>query len=648
MKIFDLKTGFLTGVAFLFTACDFLNVVPDNTLTLEDIFSVKDEAWSALAKVYCYNPRDANLHETEYWLGDEYITPAVSENNASEYKSNRIMRGLQSTSDPLLGYWTGSGGAPALYQGIRSTNIFLEYIDGVRDMTYQEKEEWAAQAKFLKAYYTFLLVRNYGPVVIADKAVAPDAMGEEFYQERSKVDDCFDFIIRLMDEAIPALNEKQSSLDFGQIDRVGAMAFKARVMLYRASPFFNGNKEYFGDFFDHDGKHFFPQTAEVKKWEEALVAIEDAIKIAERNMKDLYTYERAPYIYDRDDWDLDQTKMQTLYDLRMLIVEKWNKELLWGLSSLPGMTGSLSADMNIRLPDDYDGVKDYTGSRQRVGATYAMAERYYTKNGLPIDEDLTFDKSTMYNIITMPNVIDAEYEPYRGLLSPGSQTIQLYLDREPRFYANLGITGGYWRSHSVRIRTTFFRGGPGGNDGSTSNWISTGIGVQKLVHPESTSSHSARIVKFPYPIIRMADLLLMKAEVMNELYGPSEEVYECINRVRRRAGIPDVQTVWGDPALARNVDSHKEREGLRNIILYERSVEFAFEGLRHWDMLRWNRAPQEFSNSAMGWNHRGTTAETFFTLQPVQYRRFRVKDCLWPIPVSEMNINNRLIQNPGW
>ncbi|MDR1667617.1 MAG: RagB/SusD family nutrient uptake outer membrane protein [Bacteroidales bacterium] len=653
MKTFDKigKIGILTGIVFLFPACDFLNVVPDNTLKLENIFSVKDEAWSALAKVYSYMPRDANMHDTEYWLGDEYVTHANSTNVATSYRSNRIMRGLQSYSSPLLGYWSGSNGAPPLYQGIRSANIFLEYIDGVMDMTFQEKAEWAAQVKFLKAYYTFLLVRNYGPVVIADEAVAPDAMGQEFYQERVKVEDCFDFIIRLMNEAIPEINEKQSSLDYGQIDRVGAMAIKARIMLYRASPFFNGNSEYFGDFFDHDGKHFFPQNAKREKWEDALQAIEDALQIANRNMKDLYTYERSPYVYDREDWDFDQARMQTLYDLRMLIVDKWNKELLWGLSNLPAMTSTVCSETNIRLPSGYSGggvALNYTGSQQRVGASYAMVERYYTKNGLPIEEDLTFDKSAMYNILTMPGPLDVEYDPYKGLMQAGVQTIQLYLDREPRFYANLGLTGGYWRAHSARIRTTFFREGPGGNDASTSNWIASSIGVQKFVHPESTSGSAARIVKFPFPIIRMADLLLMKAEVMNELYGPSPEVYECINRVRRRAGIPDVETVWSDPTLTRNVDKHKDPEWLRDIILRERSIEFAFEGLRHWDMLRWRRAPQEFSNSAMGWNHRATTPETFFTLQPVEYRKFKVKDCLWPIPLSELNINNRLIQNPGW
>jgi hypothetical protein len=650
MKVFD-KTGILliTGIALLFPACDFLDVVPDNTLKLENIFSVKDEAWSALAKVYSYMPRDASMHDTEYWLGDEYVTHAGSENSAGAYRGNRIMRGLQSSTSPLLGYWSGSNGAPPLYQAIRSANIFLEYIDGVRDMTFQEKAEWAAQVKFLKAYYTFLLVRNYGPVVIADEAVAPDAMGQEFYQERAKVDECFDFIIRLMDEAIPDINEKQSSLDYGQIDRVGAMAIKARIMLYRASPFFNGNSEYFGDFFDHDGQHFFPQKEDGKKWEDALKAIEDALQIAERNMKDLYTYEGAPYVYDRDDWDFDPVRMKTLYSLRMLVADKWNKELLWGLSNLPSMTSTVCSETNIPLPAGYDGVTlTYMGSEQRVGATYAMLERYYTKNGLPIDEDLTFDRSAIYNIITMPNTIDVEYDPYRGLMQAGAVTLQLYMDREPRFYANMGLTGGYWRAHSARIRSSFLRTYPGGSEGMSTNWISTAIGVQKLVHPESSSGSAIRIIKFPFPIIRLADLLLMKAEVMNELYGPSPEVYECINRVRRRAGVPDVEIAWGNPDLARNVNKHEDPEWLREIILTERSIEFAFEGLRHWDMLRWKRAPQEFSNSAMGWNQRGSTPETFFTLQPAQYRKFKVKDCLWPIPVSELNINKRLIQNPEW
>src|SRR5690625_5638942 len=88
-----------------------------------------------------------------------------------------------------------------------------------------------------------------------------------------------------------------------------------------------------------------------------------------------------------------------------------------------------------------------------MAATYRMAEQYYTKNGLPLDEDLTFDQSKKTDISSTPGAGDPDYIPLMGILQPGVKLVNLYLDREPRFYANLGITGGYWRAHQVRINT---------------------------------------------------------------------------------------------------------------------------------------------------------------------------------------------------
>jgi len=140
----------------------------------------------------------------------------------------------------------------------------------------------------------------------------------------------------------------------------------------------------------------------------------------------------------------------------------------------------------------------------------------------------------------------------------------------------------------------------------------------------------------------------MKAEIMNEYYGPSQEVYDLINLVRDRAGVPHVEDVWSNPMLCKSPGRHLEQTGLRDIILQERSIEFAFEGIHFWDMYRWKRATQEFSQSIYGWNYRGTDADTYFIMTPYEYRKFSTRDYLWPIPLSELNINKNLIQNPGW
>jgi hypothetical protein len=646
-----IQSGFFLVAVLCNSSCgEFLDVVPDNTITLEDYFTRRDMAWNTLSKVYSYLPDDPSPNNTSWTLGDEWMGRITSPYT----QAIDIMRGSQNSDNVLLNIWDGNDNIKSLYEGIRSANIFLEYIDMVEDMTSEEISDWKAQVKFLKAYYHFLLLRQYGPIVIMDKSIPLDAVSDDLFLRRNKVEDCFDFIIQLMNEAIPDLKERASLTNLGQVDRVAALAIKARIMLFRASPFLNGNKQYYEDFLDHNGEPFFPLEEKPEKWQDALDAVNAAITLCETNGLGLYEFDKNSYPYDREDLSLNGDAMKTLYDLRMLIVDPWNKELIWGRTYTQSRSDLLSSVTNIRLPLGYgDGDANSSSfSEQWLGASYAMLERYYTKNGLPLSEDLTFDPFTQLEIVTTPGIEDSLYQPLRGLLQPGVDIPKLYLDRELRFYANLGITGGYWRAHSVRIFTSMFFGGEGGfGTGFTNNFLATGIGVQKFVHPESKSSAWQRVVKFPYPIIRMADLYLMKAEILNEVEGPSQKVYDEINKVRRRAGIPDVEVVWADKNLVkpRSLNNHLDKDNLRDIILQERGVELAFEGgNRFWDMHRHKKALVEFSSSVMGWSYDGFNAEYFFVVKPVQTRRFLFRDLLWPLSVGEMNINSNLIQNPGW
>ncbi|PUV21127.1 RagB/SusD family nutrient uptake outer membrane protein [Sphingobacterium athyrii] len=642
------------ATAFFLGSCSkYLDVVPDNTLKLEDIFNIKVEAYNALAKVYSYLPNDDQTHVTSWSLGDEWLGRLDLNTNTGNLRAIRIMRGLQSQTSPQLGLWSGTEGGKPLYQGIRQCEVFLANIDKVRDMTEGEKAEWKAQVKFLKGYFAFLLIQRYGPIVLPTGLASPTSTPEELFLSRSKVEDCFNYVLNLMNEAIPNLTERVSSNNLGQIDQVAAKAIKARVLVFRASPFFNGNREYFGDFMDSDGQPFFPQAEDKEKWKAAIDALNESITLCEANGLGLYHFAKEPFIYDRPAFTANPERMQTLYDLRMLIVDPWNKELVWGNSNLNYYDqGELAHSSNIRLPEGYgDGVvNEPSYSWQWMGATYQMAERYYTENGLPIDEDLTYDFSNKYEIIKTPASSESSYTQWNGYMQPNTETIKLYMNREPRFYANLGITAGYWRSHTVRINTMFYGNSHGGYNSSqhTTDFFATGIGTQKMVHPESQSGAWQRTIKFPYPIIRMADLYLMKAEALNEYSGPSQEVYTLLDRIRERAGIPSVEKAWSDASLAKTVNKHRSKEGLRDIILQERSIEFAFEGIHFWDMMRHKRATSAFSMPIWGWNHTGTSGTSFFVLDVKQERRFTIRDCLWPIDLNEMNTNGKLIQNPGW
>ncbi len=675
------KSGWMVmALVLCFSSCrDYLDVVPDNTLTIEDMFTSKSQAYSALAKVYSYLPYEDRSDVSTWLLGDEFIGRVryFTEGRLDRSMGIGIMRGLQNANTPLLGIWGGSNPAQLLnrpvnafqnvYQAISVCNVFIDNIDNVPDLSDIEKADWKAQAKFLKAYYHFSLLRMYGPIVISDKLVRSDAPKEEIYVSRSKVDDCFDYIVKVMSEAILDMSERRLSTEFGQIDKIGASAIKARVLLYRASPFYSGNKEYYEDFLDWDGRPFFPvyddAAATKQKWKDALDAIEEAIVIAERNGKMLYTYDKPVYLYDEEDI-VKNEKLKTLWDLRMVITDPWNKEQLWAYSNV--IMGSVSDGVGfpfasvcgLTLPTGYTPgtVNNTTGSEQWMGATHKMIDRYYTKHGLPLDVDASFSRHTQYEIIETPSITDSEYEEYIGIMQPSHPTVRIYMEREPRFYANLGITGGYWRQHGHRIETSMFRPQfTGGTINFTEHHFACGIGIQKLVHPENNSGDWRRLVRFPLPFIRMADLYLMQAEAMNEYLDASEErdsrVWEPINKVRARAGIPSVESAWADIRFVKDEfrGRHLTKEGMRDIILQERGIEFAFEGHRFWDMIRHKRAVTEFSQPIFGWT---VAAENYpadyFVLQMIDERYFKTSFCLWPIWNTELDKNSKIVQNPGW
>jgi hypothetical protein len=668
-----LKTVFLTVGVFYCTSCsDYLDVVPDNVMTVSDIFSTKKNAIQALANAYSYLPHYDATHSSPWMLGDEYIGSSALnyDDNSEKLRSIRIMRDLQVTGDPILGYWSGTGGVKSLYQGINQTNIFLANIENVADLDETTMKDWRAQVKFLKAYYHFLLLQHYGPIVLSDNVISPEETREELmFPKRSKIDECFDFIIRLINEAIPDLRGVTTETDYGQVNKSAATAIKARIMVARARPFFNGNRDIFGDFYDSDGQQFFPQDEKKEKWQDAITAINEAIATCTANGFNLYAYPLTKNMMNADTADarIAPERMQKLYDLRYAPVDPWNNEILWGYSNIEQFSWydnyerwlEIQAAATPKLPNkpiytgegEFEAKGNVFGSGNWLAASYRMTERFYTKNGLPIDEDLSFDLGNKYEIVTTPGIEDPGYKDIAGIMQPGAQTVKLHLDRELRFYTNLAVAGSYFRAQRYRINSIMFSGqdcGRGLGQRPDECFYITGIGIQKLVHPQSSGGWSFRTMYFAYPIIRMADLYLMKAEALNEFSGPSQDVYDALNVVRRRAGIPDVETVWSNPTLARTVNKHTDKLGLRDIILQERGIELAFEGSRYWDMVGYKRAVSEFSKPIMGWNDKGTTPQTFFNLESKQFRRYTPTSYLWPIDLKEKNINSNLKQNPGW
>ncbi len=134
-----------------------------------------------------------------------------------------------------------------------------------------------------------------------------------------------------------------------------------------------------------------------------------------------------------------------------------------------------------------------------------------------------------------------------------------------------------------------------------------------------------RIAEMPSPqnyiFIRLADILLLKAEALNEL-GNTTGAAELVNQVRNRVNLPNTSTT--------------NQDAMRLAIEKERRLELAFEGHRWYDLKRTGRAIEVMNNA------KGPDGVT-----PLGYN-LTPNRLIWPIPQSEMDKNSNLTQNNGY
>ncbi len=136
--------------------------------------------------------------------------------------------------------------------------------------------------------------------------------------------------------------------------------------------------------------------------------------------------------------------------------------------------------------------------------------------------------------------------------------------------------------------------------------------VYKYLDPTATGNNDGAN---NYPIIRYPDVLLMYAEALNEQAAGNADAYVVVNRIRKRAGLPDLAGLT--------------QAQFRDAILLERRLELAFEGHRRYDLVRTKRliSAMQAQNPTI----------------KVEERHY-----LLPIPQTEIDVNSSLNQNPGY
>lgn len=302
------------------------------------------------------------------------------------------------------------------------------------------------------------------------------------------------------------------------------------------------------------------------------------------------------------------------------------------------------AEYNMTIPGNTHNQQYYSASRLGKGVCYwgptqDLINTFQAKDGLPITE------SPLYNAAKPYENRDPRLDMY--CVRPGSR----YMGYQFEPTTTVTQAKNYW---PVLNGTSTTPSNVANADATNAFRSFSGYLWRKPVDIADFNSTSVSGVSdLNVGIFRLAELLLVYAEAKIEANDIDATVYAAINRVRRRALMPDLPTGLSQAQL---------RKALR----YERKVELANDGLRWYDLRRWGIANTVMNGSlylnrdAKPWTsavltgfddsytplYNRTEALKYFTTQDVVYRQN--KDEYWPVPKSEMDANNKLVQNPGY
>ena len=632
----------LCGILLL-PGCNYLDMVPEKDIeTVESLFEQRTKVelwWKGLYAELNNIFADFRVN-TAYLGADEFVTcQALHSSTLYNLDGLKIADGLQMSQNPYGSIWY------RMYVVIRNCNIFLENVDHTYNMSEEDRNWWKADVKAVKAYVYFELVRRYGPICLFPQNMPVDLPVKDYQLPRQHVDTCFKEIINLLEESMEYVpKHSQRISNYGHTFSLEAVyALKAKVLLYAASPLFNGNA-FYSDFKNKNGELLFNSTYDRNKWLLAAEAADKAAEMCEDGGRALVlgaTGKKTDLLNKMA--DIENMSFSRFNNSEYLL--EWKYPSTFYQFILPRLVGD---------DDNFDS--------QALGClspSMKMVEMYYTANGLPIDADITWNYSNRYKLASESSPV------YEGVIPMNIDVVNLHLRREPRFYACIAGDRMYWQrgtntaDKDYNFLVKAHKGEePWGTqyDFIVSNswqningywlkkhlfsWFNT-LGYANNLQGNETAA-----------IIRLAEVYLMQAEAWNEyLDQPDSRVYDPLDKVRERAGVLPVREAWG--SYSNNPVKVTTKVGMRDIIHQEYGIEFAFEGHRYWDIRRWLTAHQTMNEKQYGWNVIGTTDQAFYNYEtgPVvvysSNKFIAPRDYLDPFDAEEILISG-MVQNPGW
>lgn len=572
--------------------------------TIDTLFASLKDADKVLANAYYYLPYGLVSSFDSKMGGDflESITDHFISNKHSDSDGPNNLYYSGGLSATLTGAYAGGEtyrfGSEKDYTVIRYAWLFLENADRIPDADPALLAQKKAEAKMCMAIAYAHMLRFVGGVPILDHAVVT---GEEMKFPRNTFAETVDYIVRLCDEAAPDLPWFASANEDGRMTRAAALGLKLRILCFAASPTFNSNTK----FHSQADEYSCYMDYSPARWQAAKAAADEFMRQQLSNGHYALVQATAS----------DPTKGIRPRDYRLAYrsgyFDRGSTEAI--ISIRKSNSGSYH-DKHIDVQDDY-------GS----GGSLNWVNKFPWADGTPFPED--FDWENPRNWPEMPFF---KRDP-DGDLTVGS-TI-LMETRDPRLYENLCVPGDVWKNGVV---------GPTYDNAKSPNVQDgcTGFLMMKYVlqqdNDRSTPPH--------WCMMRFAEVLLNCAEAYNEADdGPSDKAYTWANAVRERVGLPPLP-------------EGMTKEEFRAALILERELEFGFEEVRWFDMVRWG-LKEAFTtplkkliphgnkqNNADDFTY--TTGDAYPSRK--WYTDFDTKWYLTPIPSIEINKGYGMTQNPGW
>jgi starch-binding outer membrane protein, SusD/RagB family len=576
----------------LFTMCinawsckKYLDQVPDDRITIEEVFQKKQASEQYLANVYSYiMDSEGNQWDANPWT----TTCDEIQDSWTSHACTKINLGVISSGNVPFAKWAH------YYKGIRSASYFVNHIDGNKEILALNGQklidQYKAEARCLRAWFYFCLLRQYGPVVLlGDKEVNVNATDIQF--PRNSFDECVAFVSGELDAAaailpnVPSRNGQESDLEYGRMTKPIALAIKSRLLLYAASPLYNGNTDYAG-YTNTDGKVLISQTYSQAKWEAAAKA---ALAVIQTGLFNLY---KAP-------------GGDPVTSYRNILLESWNVETIFARPA--NNLWDWENHCNLRSAGGWNGMSP----------TQEMVDAYFMSDGKTIKESSLYDETGFTNGV-----------------------YNMYQNREPRFYASVTYNRSEWQGGALTTPITVdlsYSGRDGKKDGKE-DYSHTGYLARKNLHPGSNRLTNS-FVSRPFVMIRLGEIYLNYAEALNEYDPGNADIVKYLNLIRERAGIPQ----YGSPGLP--VPAGKD--AMREKIKAERRIELAFETHRWFDIRRWKILEQTVNGPLHGMNVDGD-GDAFYKRTVITNRVYRKAYNWFPVEQYELDRARLVVQAPYW